>query len=57
MKTGKQWLDATMFMFFLMISCALSAVSYVSINANLQGSGPVAWGDYDFGYYQITISL
>lgn len=41
------WLTTWMSLLLALSASILHSVTYVNINANLQGSGPVAWGDYD----------
>jgi len=41
------WLTVGIGLLFLLLIDILYSVTYVNINANIQGSGPVAWGDFD----------
>jgi len=41
------WLTVCIGLLFLLLIDILYSVTYVNINANIQGSGPVAWGDFD----------
>ena len=41
------WLTVGIGLLFLLLIDILYSVTYVNINATIQGRGPVAWGDFD----------
>jgi hypothetical protein len=41
------WLTSGIGLLFLLLIDILYSLTYVNINANIQGRGPVAWGDFD----------